>query len=419
MVAVLLPNSKNDPADPLAELRNLVKTAGAEVVDQMVVKRRKPFARLYVGTGKAEEIAARAEANDADIVIFDNDLSPAQIRDLEKIIKRKILDRSELILDIFAAHAQTAESRLQVELAQLEYTYPRLRNMWSHLERIAGGAASAAGGIGTRGPGEKQIELDRRIVQQRVSALKRELQAIDKRKIRQVSGRDRIPSVCLVGYTNAGKSTAMHLLTDADVYIADQLFATLDTRTRKWDLGEGNEVLLSDTVGFVRDLPHNLVASFRATLEEAIWADLLIHVADASNERVLDQIQAVDDVLKDLECKGERLLVLNKVDQIIDPTVRTVLAKRYPEAIFLSALTGEGAAQLIDTVTLRLLGHASHVAVEVNCANGKAMGFIHKHMSIDSETYDGVTARIEGTLPVSQLPLLAHFGDDIRLLDEE
>jgi GTPase len=418
VVAVLLPNSKNDPADPLAELRNLAATAGAEVVDQMIAKRRKVFPRLYVGTGKADEIAARAEANDADVVIFDNDLSPAQIRDLEEIIGRKILDRSELILDIFAAHARTAESRLQVELAQLEYTYPRLRNMWSHLERIAGGAASAAGGIGTRGPGEKQIEIDRRLVQKRVSVLKREIEAIDKRKVRQVSERDRIPSVCLVGYTNAGKSTAMHLLTGADVYIADQLFATLDTRTRKWDLGEGNEVLLSDTVGFVRDLPHNLVASFRATLEEAIWANLLIHVADASNERVLHQIESVDEVLEDLGCKGERLLVLNKVDQIIDPTVRTVLAKRYPDAVFLSALTGEGAAALIETVTLRLMGHASHVVVEVNCANGKAMSFIHKHMTIDSETYEDTTARIEGTLPATQLPMLDRFGDDIKLIEE-
>jgi len=418
VVAVLLPDSKNDPADPLAELRNLATTAGAEIVDQMIAKRRKIFPRLYVGSGKAEEIAARADANDADIVIFDNDLSPAQIRDLEKIIGRKILDRSELILDIFAAHARTAESRLQVELAQLEYTYPRLRHMWSHLERIAGGAASAAGGIGTRGPGEKQIEIDRRLVQQRVSALKRELEAIDKRKIRQVSGRDRMPSVCLVGYTNAGKSTAMHLLTGADVYIADQLFATLDTRTRKWDLGDGNEVLLSDTVGFVRSLPHHLVASFRATLEEAIWANLLIHVADASNERVLDQIDAVNEVLEDLGCKGERLLVLNKVDQIIDPTVRTVLRARYPDAIFLSALTGEGAADLVETVTERLLGSARHVVVEVNCANGKAMSFVHKHMTIDSETYEGAIARIEGTLPSDQLSLLTRFGDDVRIIDE-
>ena len=418
VVAVLLPDSKNDPSDPLAELRSLVATAGAEVVDQMVAKRRKVFPRLYVGTGKAEEIAARAEANDADIVIFDNDLSPAQIRDLEKIIQRKILDRSELILDIFAAHARTAESRLQVELAQLEYTYPRLRHMWSHLERIAGGAASAAGGIGTRGPGEKQIEVDRRLVQKRVSALKREIAAIDKRKVRQVSERDRVPSVCLVGYTNAGKSTAMHLLTGADVYIADQLFATLDTRTRKWDLGEGNEVLLSDTVGFVRDLPHNLVASFRATLEEAIWADLLIHVADASNERVIHQIDSVDEVLEGLDCQGPRLLVLNKVDQIVDPTIRAVLAKRYPDAVFLSALTGEGAAELMESVTDRLLGGARKIVVEVNCASGKAMSFVHKHMVIDSETYDGAIARIEGTLQHSQLPLLAHFGDDIKLIED-
>ncbi len=418
VVAVILPDSKNDPRDPLGELRSLAKTAGADVVDQMIAKRRKPHPGLYVGSGKAEEIAARAEANDADLVIFDNDLTPAQIRDLEKIIRRKILDRSELILDIFAAHAQTAESRLQVELAQLEYTYPRLRHMWTHLERIAGGAASAAGGIGTRGPGEKQIEIDRRIVQKRVARLKGELAAIDKRKIRQVSARDRLPSVCLVGYTNAGKSTTMNLLTGADVYVADQLFATLDTRTRQWDMGDGNEVLLSDTVGFVRDLPHHLVASFRATLEEAIYATMLIHVADASNDRVAAEIDAVHAVLTELGCHWDtELLILNKVDQIIDPTVRTVLSSRYPEALFASATTGEGAAEIIAEVTRRLLGDQQRVIVDVNCANGKALAFARTHITIDSETYEGAIARIAGTLPSDRASQMAAFGPDIQIVE--
>jgi GTP-binding protein HflX len=420
VVAVILPDSRNDPGDPLGELRSLAKTAGAEVVDQMVVRRRKPYPGLYVGSGKAEEIAARAEANEADLVIFDNDLSPAQIRDLERIIGRKILDRSELILDIFAAHAQTAESRLQVELAQLEYTYPRLRHMWTHLERIAGGGAGAAavGGIGTRGPGEKQIEIDRRLVQRRVSRLKNELAAIDKRKIRQVTARNRLPSVCLVGYTNAGKSTTMNLLTGADVYVADQLFATLDTRTRQWDLGDGNEVLLSDTVGFVRDLPHHLVASFRATLEEAIYADLLIHVADASNDRVTDEIDAVHAVLAELGCDWQsELLVLNKADQIIDPAVRTVLSTRYDGALFTSATTGEGAAELVAEVTRRLLGDQRRLTVEVNCANGKALAFARKHMTVESETYEGAFARIEGTLPSDRVAQLEAFGPDIRIVE--
>ena len=254
LVGVLLPNNSADPMDPLGELRSLARTAGAAVVDEILAPRQKISPGIYIGSGKAEEIAQRVKLNEIDTVVFDNDLSPTQIRELEKIVSAKVLDRSELILDIFAAHARTAESRLQVELAQLEYTYPRLTHMWSHLERIAGGSASAAGGIGTRGPGEKQIEIDRRLVQKRVSFLKRQMAQIDQRKTREVRSRsEQAFTVCLVGYTNAGKSTLMNRLTGAGAFVADQLFATLDTRTRRWNLGEGKEVLLSDTVGFVRD----------------------------------------------------------------------------------------------------------------------------------------------------------------------
>ncbi|HAU39077.1 MAG TPA: GTPase HflX, partial [Phycisphaerales bacterium] len=230
LVSVLLPGSTNDPMDPVGELRSLARTAGAVVVDEMVARRQRINAALYVGSGKAQEIADRCDRNEVDTILFDNDLTPAQIRDLEEITRRKVLDRSELILDIFAAHARTAESRLQVELAQLIYTYPRLRHMWTHLERVAGGATTAAaavGGIGTRGPGEKQIEIDRRLVQKRVSFLRGQISEIDRRKMRQVRSRRDTFGVCLVGYTNAGKSTLMNLLTGADVYVADQLFATL------------------------------------------------------------------------------------------------------------------------------------------------------------------------------------------------
>ena len=421
LVAVLLPDSKNDPRDPLGELRSLTQTAGADVVDQMIAKRRKPHPGLYVGKGKAEQIAERAEANEVDVVIFDNDLTPAQIRDLEAIIERKVLDRSELILDIFAAHARTAESSLQVELAQLEYTYPRLRHMWSHLERIAGGAATAAssvGGIGTRGPGEKQIEIDRRLVQKRVAALKREIAAIDRRKVRQVRGRKDISGACLVGYTNAGKSTLMNLLTGAEVYVADQLFATLDTRTRRWELGEGQAALLSDTVGFVRDLPHHLVASFRATLEEAIHADLLLHVADASADRVTDQIEAVEGVLDELECdRSNLLLVLNKIDCIMDPTVRTVLVTRYPEALFVSAKTGQGAAELAAEVARRTSGGPVRVRLAANCGAGRLMQFIAQHGTIESQEFEDATATIEAIFPSRRVNELAAFGDDVTILD--
>jgi GTP-binding protein HflX len=422
LVTVMLPASTADPMDPVGELRSLAKTAGAVVVDEMLVRRRVINSALYVGSGKAEEIAARAEANQADVIIFDNDLSPAQIRDLEELAGRKVLDRSELILDIFASHARTAESSLQVELAQLEYTYPRLRHMWTHLERLAGGAttaASAVGGIGTRGPGEKQLETDRRLVQNRVSFLKRRIVEIDQRKVRQVVARKGAYCVCLVGYTNAGKSTLMNLLTGAGMYVADKLFATLDTKTVRWNLGDGQSVLLSDTVGFVRDLPHHLVASFRATLEEAIHADLLIHVADASHPRAEHQIAAVEGVLKDLGCQPARQLpVLNKIDRINDPTVRPILAGKYPQAVFLSAATGQGAAELAAEVAARCGGAMVSVVLRANCTNGRLMQFIARYARVHSQTFADSIAVIQADMPANRLVELGVFGRDVQIVSE-
>jgi GTP-binding protein HflX len=419
LVGVILPRSNVDPHDPLGELRSLVKTAGAKVVDEMIANRHGINGALYVGTGKAQEIAARCEQNDVSTIIFDNDLHPNQIRDLEKITGRKVLDRSELILDIFAAHAQTAESRLQVELAQLEYTYPRLHHMWSHLERLAGGASSAAaavGGIGTRGPGEKQLEIDRRLVQKRVSALKKEIEEIDRRKLREVKSRKDVFSVCLVGYTNAGKSTLMNLLTGADTYVADKLFATLDTKTRRWNMGEGQSVLLSDTVGFVANLPHHLVASFRATLEEAIHGNLLLHVADASHERVEHQIAAVDEVLEQLGCdRSKVLLVLNKIDGIKDPANFTLLEKKYPGSVFISALTGQGAEKLLEEVLKRSGGRNVRVRLRANFRNGKLMGFLAQHAKVDTQTYNDSTTEIEANMAGDKIELLRMFGKDVEV----
>jgi len=420
LVGVILPKTKADPNEPLAELAALARTAGAEVAGRIIAKRRSINARFYVGLGKAREIAAKAEAGRIDTIIFDNDLSPAQIRELEEITGRKVLDRSELILDIFAAHARTVESRLQVELAQLEYTYPRLRHMWTHLERLAGGAATASasiGGIGTRGPGEKQLEIDRRLVQRRVSYLRRKIAQVDRRKVRQISNRRGTFTVCLVGYTNAGKSTLLNLLTGADVYVADQLFATLATRTRRWNLGNGRQTLLSDTVGFIRDLPHHLVASFKATLEEAIHADLLIHVADASHERVDDQIAAVDQVLDELGCgRDSRLLALNKIDKADDPAVRTVLASKYPRAQFISAKAGLGAAELAAEVARRAAGAPVRVALRADCRNGQLMQYIAHHAVIESQTYRDTTAHIEAVMAREHLDRLARFAPDVRIV---
>jgi GTP-binding protein HflX len=292
--------------------------------------------------------------------------------------------------------------------------------MWSHLEHIAGGATSAAsavGAIGTRGPGEKQLEIDRRLVQKRVSALKREIEEIDRRKLREVKSRKDVFSVCLVGYTNAGKSTLMNLLTGADTYVADKLFATLDTKTRRWNMGEGQSVLLSDTVGFVANLPHHLVASFRATLEEAIHGNLLLHVADASHERVEHQIAAVEEVLDQLGCdRSKVLLVLNKTDRIKDPTLFTLLDKKYPGSVFVSALSGSGAEKLLEEVLKRSGGRNVRVRLRANFRNGKLMGFLAQHAKVETQTYDDSTTQIEASMSADKIEMLRTFGKDVEIV---
>ncbi|MHC5120375.1 MAG: GTPase HflX, partial [Planctomycetota bacterium] len=336
LVGVILKRKeKTSNDDVLGELTALAESAGAVVVDRFIQKMGRVSAATYIGSGKAKMLAERVDAKEADVVIFDNDLSPAQIRELEKIVECKVLDRSELILDIFATRARTHQAKLQVELAQLEYTYPRLTRMWSHLDTVAGaggaGGVGAVGGIGTRGTGEKQLEIDRRLVNKRITELKRNIAAIDKRKIREIDGRSDFYTISLVGYTNAGKSTLMNALTDAGVFVQDQLFATLDTRTRKWQVDAGVEVLLSDTVGFVSKLPHHLVASFKATLEETINADLLLHVVDASSVDVFEQIKSVETVLKELDCDQKDMLVLlNKSDCIADKAVYESVQTVFP-----------------------------------------------------------------------------------------
>ncbi|MCH2569877.1 MAG: GTPase HflX, partial [Planctomycetes bacterium] len=300
LVAVLVKNTDLlEGEDPIEELQGLVTTAGANVVGTLTQRRLQPDKKTYLGQGKVEELTSLIALTKAEVVIFDNDLSPAQIRNLEQLLDTKVLDRSELILDIFATRAQTYESRLQVELAQLQYALPRLKRMWTHLSRIEGG-------IGTRGPGEKQLEEDRRLVESRITDLRRRLRDEEVRKQRQVESRSNIPTISLVGYTNAGKSTLMNGLTDAGVLTENRLFATLETRTRRWQLPDIGFVLLSDTVGFIRNLPHHLIASFKATLEEANQADLLLHVVDASSPSAKRQVEIVEDVLKELNTDQKR-----------------------------------------------------------------------------------------------------------------
>ena len=301
LVGVVFPDTP--PADdPLAELQGLAETAGTTVVGRMTQRREKAVGATYLGTGKLDELAALVKSLEADVILFDNELSPAQTRNIEIATCVKVLDRTELILDIFASRAQTYESRLAVELAQLEYSLPRLKRMWTHLSRLKMG-------IGMRGPGEKQLEVDRRLVEKRIHELRTELARIEKRKERQVAARRGHMTVSLVGYTNAGKSTLMNTLTDAGVKAKDQLFATLDTRTRRWQLPHWGPVLLSDTVGFIRKLPHRLVTSFKATLEETRQADLLLHVADASNPEFFNQVTAVFRVLGELGIEEKLSLI--------------------------------------------------------------------------------------------------------------
>jgi GTP-binding protein HflX len=393
LVSVALPDRPFQGDDPLDEIRGLAESANAIVVGGLVQKRQSIHPGSYIGKGKLDELTAAVEAADADVIIFDNDLSPAQVRNLEKATGVKVIDRSELILDIFATRARTPESRLQVELAQLEYSLPRLRNMWTHLGR-------AAGGIGTRGPGETQLEEDRRLADARIRDLKHRLHEVQARKTREVASRKEEHTVSLVGYTNAGKSTLMNALTGAGVYVEDKLFSTLDTRTRQWHLKDWGKVLLSDTVGFIRDLPHHLVASFKATLEEARQARLLLHVVDASNPHAEEHIQAVNKVLKELDC-GDKptLLVLNKADRVPDPSVLQVLEKHHPRAVSVSAAKKQGLDALGEAVIEMLSADFAEATVETSAANGKVLAYLGAHAEILRQEYRDDRVVIRCALP--------------------
>lgn len=417
LVGLLMPGQHNGGTryDPLAELAALSEAAGAVVVGRTLQKRTRPCPGTYIGSGKVLELAEYVEDKEADIVVFDNELTPSQIREVEKICKRRVIDRTELILDIFASRARTHQARLQVELAQLEYTAPRLRGMWTHLERIAGAgggtAAGAVGGIGTRGPGERQIEIDRRIVQKRVSFLRDQIEHIDQRRVREVKSRSDYFTISLVGYTNAGKSTLMNALTDADTLVADKLFATLDTKTRRWDLGGGQIALLSDTVGFVRNLPHKLVASFRATLEEAIHSDLLLHVVDASGHDAESQITAVDAVLADLGCSDiPRINVLNKIDVAGEYSALHLLRLRLENAVEISAHTGQGIDSLRERVLSLMRNRYVRITVEADAANGRLIAYISKQGHILGQDYEGDRLRIDCRLPTPEVPRVVQMG---------
>ena len=400
--------------DDLAELTALAESAGAVVVDRFQQKLRTIHPSTYIGKGKTLQLADRVKRFKADVIIFDNDLSPAQIRELEKIVETKVVDRSELILDIFATRAQTKQAKLQVELAQLEYTYPRLTQMWSHLDTVTGASGGpSAGAIGTRGPGEQQLEIDRRLVSKRINELRRELAEIDLRKLREIKSRKDFFQICIVGYTNAGKSTLLNTLTDAGVLAEDRLFATLDTRTRKWMPARGVEILLSDTVGFVRNLPHQLVESFKATLEEAVNADLLLHVIDMANPEVMGQIESVNQVLSDIGCGGKTVLELfNKVDVIKDIGPLETLQTLRPEAVAISAKTGLGLEELRRKIIQHYKGRDIVVRVTSRLSDGKVQSFLRAHGEIVNEQYSDSSVVLDVRMGQKQLPDLERLHPD-------
>ncbi|MCR9294783.1 MAG: GTPase HflX [bacterium] len=396
--------------NPLDEMTGLAESAGTQVLGGIVQRRETPDAKTFVGKGKVSELKQLVELHEAEVVIFDNNLSPSQTRNLEKALGVKVIDRTELILDIFASNARTREARLAVELAQLEYSLPRLKRMWTHLSR-------QTMGVGMRGPGEKQLEVDRRLVEKRIHDLKQDLTKVEQRKEREVAGRRDYLTVSLVGYTNAGKSTLMNALTEADVEAVDKLFATLDTRTRRWTLPSWGPVLLSDTVGFIRDLPHNLVASFRATLEEAREADLLLHVADASNPSVLDQISAVYAVLQELGIdEKQTLLVINKID-VPDAEQRVqAVQNRYPHAIAISARSGMGLDNLANRVSRALSEGFVTISVRLDVADGKTMAWLAKVGEVVSKQFHEDHVEIHARLPVRHAGRLIREQHQVEVL---
>ena len=373
------------------ELRALAETAGAEAVAMTLQRRPAPDARTFIGEGKAEEVKALAEANEASLILFDNELSPSQTRNLEELIGCTVLDRSALILDIFAQRARTGEGKLQVELAQYQYILPRLAGMWTHLVRqTAGGGKSP---IGTRGPGETQLETDRRHIRKRIDKLKADLEQV--RQVRAVQRRQRkkteLPMVAIVGYTNAGKSTLLNTLTGADIPANDRLFDTLDPTTRKKRISDTQEILLSDTVGFIRKLPHHLVSAFKATLEELAYADLLLHVVDVSDEDWRIQAETVERVVAQLGAQDiPRIMVYNKADKCASDAIPYF---RPDEGVAISAKTGEGIDELLKTI-VRALGRGKHkVKLLIPYSDGAVLDMLHRETQIESTDYAA-----EGTL---------------------
>jgi GTP-binding protein HflX len=385
----------------MEELERLTETAGGRIVGRMIQRMEAPNAHTHIGSGKVNELRALVKSEEADLVIFDDELKPVQAKNLERALEVRVMDRSELILDIFASRARTRESKLQVELAQLEYLLPRLARMWTHLSRIRGG-------IGLRGPGETQLETDRRLIGRRISELKKKLKDVAAARATQRKRRGGEFRVVLVGYTNAGKSSILRTLSGDDVFVEDRLFATLDSATRQVDLGAGYQALLTDTVGFIRKLPHHLVASFRSTLEEAHEADVLLHVIDASHPDWEEQARVVDEVLEGLGL-GDRpnILVFNTVDRLThgeEESLRQRVRTFDPTpSVFASALDKDGLAPLVEALRTRARHRFPSVELEMPMAAGDILAEIHREGEVISVQEKGTRIRLTARLPESLL----------------
>ncbi len=389
----------------LDELELLVDTAGGISVEKVLQSKNNPDISTYVGKGKLNELKRLKGELKIDTIIFDDDLSPTQIRNIEIGTEAKILDRSGLILDIFAGRAKTAAAKTQVELAQLQYLLPRLTRYWTHLSR-------QKGGIGTKGPGETQIETDRRIIGQRITSLKEKLKKLNQQRVTQRKSREGMIRVSLVGYTNAGKSTLMNAFTESKVLVEDRLFATLDSTVRRYEL-ENHSILLSDTVGFIRKLPHNLIESFKSTLDEVREADILLHVIDGSSKMAHEYKEVVDNTLEELKATNKRtLLVLNKVDKMTVEQIAEMRAE-YPEVIFVSAEQRIGLNELENKIEEMIESEYVHHTIQIPASKYKAVAFVHENAIVEREAFEGNDVELTFSMAKKDFEQLSHLLNTI------
>jgi GTPase len=417
--------------DSLTELALLCDTAGLDVVGELTQKLTQPHVQTYIGPGKVEELIALAEDSLTQVVVFDDELSPRHQRELEKAVgaKLRVLDRTALILDIFAQHASTSEGMLQVELAQYEYYLPRLTRQWTHLARQAGGGggrAGSTGGVGLRGPGETQLEVDRRQIRNRIANLKKQIEKVraHRERYRAKRKRARLPTVALVGYTNAGKSTLLNRLAKADVYVADQLFATLDPTTRRVELPGGYQALFTDTVGFIQKLPTTLVAAFYATLEEIAEADLLLHLVDISHPNALNQFDAVQETLDEIGAGHiPTITALNKIDRLKQPEQAQETLQNFPKAVAISSLEGSGLSELLRLIQQELYETYTPIDIHLPYQEGGLISLFHEMGQVEFIEHERGGVHIQGRIPgrlfAQYAPWLATVQEDDQLTDED